>query len=301
MSTPGTLTLAASGTLGEVGAGQVAAGTLTGSAARLALFGAGPAAVNVATLGAFTVTNGSFDLTDEQALTISGPLSAATLSIAAPGRVTLAGGTITTGSPSSPTAPSSVIQVFGGPGGTATLVQTGTTQVLPLGGGTATLRLALPAGGGTLSLNDLEAGGADIVLATGTGGTATGTLHANNLLVVGQGGSASLSGTVQGQGGFAAAEVSRIGQFDVHYQFNGCPIEATSCSTPIPPPTPAPTPTPTPVNLLQQNMDGSLILPTKSRLRPALLTLDPFPLALGIVQDLDDPDFLLPNVSDRDY
>ncbi len=305
VSTPGTLTLAASGTLAEIGAGHVAAGTLTGSAARLASFGAGPAAANVATLGSFAVTNGSFDLTDEQALTINGPLSAATLSIAAPGRVTLAGGTITTGSPSSPTAPSSVIQVFGGPGGTAMLVQTGTTQVLPLGGGTATLRLSLPGNGGTLSLNDLEAGGADIVLATGTGGTATGTLHANNLLVVGQGGSASLSGTVQGQGGFPAAEISRIGQFDVRYQLNGCPIEAASClpltPTPTPTQTPAPTSTPTPVNLLQQDVDGSLILPTKSRLRPELLALDPFPLTLGVVQDLDDPDFLLPNVSDRDY
>lgn len=283
----GALDLESGGAVAESGAGAVAVGTLTGRAASASLTGPN----GVGTLGGFA-TGGAFALSDAQPLVVAGPLSAASIAVTAPGSITLAGGTIA--------APSSDFEVLAGPGGTGTLTQAGATTVLPPGGGIAALRLGLPAGGGALTLNDLQAGAADVVLATGTGGTASGTIDANTLLVIGQGGSASLSGTVQGQGGAAAAAVSRIGQFNVLYQLNGCPIEAASC-LPLAPPQPPSQPAEPVVNLQEVDLDGSLIEPMRDRVRPELLTLDPFPLILGVAQDLDDPEFLLPNISDRDY
>ncbi|MGH7086816.1 MAG: beta strand repeat-containing protein, partial [Acetobacteraceae bacterium] len=211
--------------------GHVQAGTLSGAASGLADF----ATAHVTTLGSFSVSGGSgqFALTDNAPLTITGPVSAAYLDIAAPGTLTLAGNIFTTGLPladqsgAAPALPGSVLQVLSG----GVFQQLGTSVIAPLGGGGATLRIQLPAEGGAANFTNLLAGGANLVLALGPG-AASGTLAAGGLLIIGTGGSANLLGSVAGIAGSAAARTARIlPSVNANYLFNGCVIQSTVCST----------------------------------------------------------------------
>ncbi len=211
--------------------GSLAAGTLSGAAAGLAQLGT----ADIATLGSFSVSGAAGDLAlrSTGALTISGPVSAAFLDIAAPGTLTLSGTIFTTGLPladqsgANPALPGSVLEVLSG----GVFQELGTSVIAPLGGGGATLRIQLPAAGGTASFANLQAGAVNLVLALGPG-TATGTMAPGGLLVIGTGGSADLFGSVGGITGTAAARVARIEpSISTSYLFNRCVIESAICST----------------------------------------------------------------------
>jgi len=282
----GTLNVSVAGRAQQTG-GTLNASTLTGLAGSGASIGANGYAV-IGQLGPFSVGNGSLAVVDAGPLTINGPLRSASIGIVATGQMTLAGGSLTTdGLPlaqqraAGPTQPGSFLQVRVDSAGNGRFIQSGTTSVLPLLGTTATLRIDLPAAGGTLSLNDLSAPTTDLVLSLGAG-SATGKLHAANLLVLGSGGRANLTGTVAGQNASGAAQASRIDpRFDGRYLLNNCAIQSFACAV-------------QPTFLAPQ----SLLAP-ESLLRPDILTLDV--LSLSVTRDRDDPTFLLPNISDRDY
>ncbi|HYZ61104.1 MAG TPA: hypothetical protein VE650_01520, partial [Acetobacteraceae bacterium] len=282
----GTLNFLTADSIAQTG-GFLAADTLSGSAAGTAQFGVeNPAAVG--TLGATSAS--SLTLVSQRPLVVTGPLAAATLDVSAPASLTLQGGTLLTNNAVLTVTPLE---------GAAALVQTGTTSVALVSGTTGALRLNLPANGGTLTLNDLQAGAMNLVLNLGSG-IATGNLVANNLQVIGAGGSASLFGTVAGQTGFAAAAASTISpQFDANYQLNLCAISSITCGvTPPLPPTPIVTFTPVPQiaslvpkSFLESTLGGVF--------KPYLFTADL--ITIGIVRDPSDPELLLPNISDRDY
>ena len=287
--TAGTFDVTASGQVAQ-GAGTLSTGRLTGSSGQSVSLGEGGVA-NVTELASFTA-GGNFVLQNAQPLTITGTLQAPQMSVSATGRLTLQGGTIATG-------PGSVLRVVGN---AAEFVQAGTTVVAPLAGTTATLRLELTASG-TMTLDNLQASSTDLTLSLGTG-RATGALQAGSLLVVGSGGSANLTGSVAGQGGFAAAERSRISpQFDTGYLLNNCAIQSVSCVV-------------RPVLPFSETALSSIIAPQRF-LRPQAQGLDaitspdsqrndasrlPFlTFDRSTTRDRDDPSLLLPNISDRDY
>ena len=287
--TAGTFDVTASGQVAQ-GADTLTTGRLTGSSGQGVSLGEGGVA-NVTELGSFTA-GGNFVLQNAQPLTITGTLEASQMSVSATGRLTLQGGAIATG-------PGSVLRVAGN---AAEFVQTGTTTVLSLAGTTATLRLEL-ATSGTMTLDNLQAASTDLTLSLGTG-RATGALQAGSLLVVGSGGSANLTGSVAGQGGFAAAERSRISpRFDTGYLLNNCAIQSVSCVV-------------RPVVPFSETALSSIIAPQRF-LRPQAQGLDaitspdsqrndasrlPFlTFDRSTNRDRDDPSLLLPNISDRDY
>ncbi len=224
-------------------AGTLTAGTLTGSAGTGAQFGTGtPDPAAITTLGSFTLSSGTFTLVDTVPLTLQGTFVAPYFQIDAPGQITLAGGTIQTagiplaqqsglaaGTPGSDFAVSAV----GTGSGSALFSQTGVTTITYLPETQTqvftrpTVRISV-AGNGGISLNDLYAPAADIVLAS-PAGALTGTLAVNNLLILGYTGSANLSGSVLGRGGQSAAAAAQIGQVNQNYLLNGCVIAAANC------------------------------------------------------------------------
>ncbi|MGH7119446.1 MAG: beta strand repeat-containing protein [Acetobacteraceae bacterium] len=210
--------------------GSLIAGTLSGAAAGLADFGT----EDVTMLGSFAVSGaaGELALTSTVPLTISGPVSAAFLDVAAPGTLTLSGTILTTGLPladqsgTNPALPGSVLQVLSG----GVFQELGTSVIAPLGAGDATVRIQLPGAGGLASFANLEAGATNLVLALGPG-QATGTMRVGGLLVIGTGGSANLFGSVDGISGLRAAGAARIEPaINTKYLFNGCVIQTTVCS-----------------------------------------------------------------------
>ncbi|MBV9734483.1 MAG: filamentous hemagglutinin N-terminal domain-containing protein [Acidisphaera sp.] len=294
-------------------AGTLAVGTLTGSAGTLAQFGPdapGPAAY-VGTLGAFSVTNvGTLALADAEPLVIAGPLSAANIAISAPGTVVLSGGSIATDglpvpqqSAAQPTRPGSYIAVLAGTGGTSQLLQTGTTTITPLDGTTDTVRLDVPASGGSITLDNLSAPTTNLVLAT-AGGAITGVVDVASLTVLGQTGSAALSGIVNGIGGTAAAPISAIAPgVNVAYTINGCVI-MTTCGAGLPVLPPIVTFTTTlPSTLIPGELLLTYLLGGQSEGATPLQVQTLFGGLITIVapRDYEDPDVLLPNISDRDY
>ena len=282
----GTLLVNSPGSLMQTG-GTVTATSLGGTVlGQLTLGTAGLA--NVGGIGNLTSSTG-ITLVDGGKLQLAGTLAAPNLAITATGQLTLAGGAIyTNGLPASqqlgaaPSLPGSYLQVLPGADGTATLQQTGSTTVSPFSGASAALRFDLPGTGGTLTYNALNAPSTDVVLNLGNG-TATGSLTAQSLTVLGAGGSAAFTGQVADRTGFDAAEVSRISpQVSQIYTLNNCAIGASSCSA-------------------QDAVISSLAasLQASSVIRPDILTLDV--LDLSVTRDRDDPTLLLPNISDRDY
>ena len=227
-------------------AGALAVGTLQGSADRLDIGNQAPATLT--TLGAFTAAT-SLSVTDAAGLVVTGPLSAPSLSVSAVGTLTLAGGTIqTTGQVTTPGQASAAI---GAPGadftvspdgnGRADFIQTGTTVVTSLSGGSNDLRVDLPAAGGTATLSDLRAASSNLILSLGSG-SAAGALDAGQLVLLGAGGQATLNGQVAGLGGEAAAQTAQLRPAsDARYTLNGCAIGVGCTTTPGTPPSTTPT------------------------------------------------------------
>ena len=228
-----TLDLDTTGTIGQGGGAPLAVDSLTGQAGAMTLDQANA----VGTLGAFAVTGG-LSLTDAGPLVAAGPLSAADVTLVATGSLTLAGD-IALPSYGGPTV---LLQVGPDTAGQARFVQTGVAGVggaVPNGG---TVTIGLPSTGGSASLADLLLPGMRLVLSLGDG-TAGGTLSAGGLLVLGQGGSATLFGSVAGDGTPTAALISQIQpQVDPAYTMNGCVIGAAVCVASQPPPSPSPSP-----------------------------------------------------------
>ena len=298
------LDLAVSGSVVQ-GSGTVNAGTLAGSAGD-ASFGTGGTA-NVGTLGDFS-SGSTLTLVDAGPLVMRGALSAPYLAISAAGAITLSGGSIaTSGLPPAaesgrlPASPGSFLDVVADASGNARFVQLGTTEVTPDGTAPSTLRIGLPASGGTLSLADLVAPRTTIVLDPGSG-AATGTIDAGGLLVLDEGGSADLSGSVASIGGANAAGIAQIMPSpDLVYLLNGCEI-AGAC---------VPTDSylafqPVAFSLLRPDIEAeSLVESTietrrrRGAAKTPLLTFEVLDLAVG--REGDDATLQLPNISDRDY
>ncbi len=277
---------------GSISAGDtLTVGTLSGTAGQGVQF-SGSGADRVGTLG--NVNASTINLVDAQDLTVAGTLVAGTVNLSATASLTLQTGSIISGNVS--------LGVTPGSGGGAQLVQAGETIIAPAAvGGTGMLSLSLPSTNGTLSLNSLVAPSLDVTLNLGSG-TATGTLIAGALQVNGSGGAASLAGQVAGQTGGQAATISTISPaISAAYQLNGCTI-ATSCTVQVVPPPPS-TPTTTPPEKLlyisslapkafYESTLGDIFVPN-------FFVTDL--ITIGVARDPNDPDLILPNISDRDY
>ena len=331
----GTATLASSGTIGFTGplavtaldvvaggsviqsAGTITAQTLAGSAVGSAIFGPdapGPVA-NIGTLAAFSVTGanggtGTLSVASAQALEVDGPVSAAALALSAPGTLSFAGGTISTSL--------GTFSVGAGSNGLL-LLQTGTTTFGSVAGGSATpsLLFELP-GDGQMQFANLVAPTSSVALDTGSG-IAAGTVNVGALLVLGSGGSATLTGTVTGQAGPNAAVLAGIlPAVNTNYTLNGCVIAAANCGMIIQPVQPSQPNPPAPDLGSETQVIESVILPPNALLAPILDAADSvagqagarsafrIPFLTGLLsfvfsRDVDDPDLVLPNISDRDY
>ncbi len=261
-----------SGGIGQTG-GSLDTGNLNGSSAGGIDIGQSGAAT-IGAIGNLSAANGIV-LTDTSALQLNGTVAAPTLNLTSTGALILNGGAILTDGPS-------VLRITTGPGGTATLSQTGTTTIAPFSGGRTILAIDLPSSGGSIRLNRLDAPSADLTFSLGSG-TASGVLFANNLDVIGSGGSVRLTGAVQSRTDTVAAQLSRISpQVSELYTFNGCDIAASACTG---------------------NIGAGTLTFTEaaiaSLLRPDILSLDQ--LDLSVTRDRDDPTLLLPNISNQDY
>jgi hypothetical protein len=128
----------------------------------------------------------------------------------------------------------------------------------------------LPDSGGLTTFGDLVAPNTTLILASGAG-RAVGTLDVGGLVVLGNGGGTDLNGVVNGLGGDAAAHLSTIEPLqNANYRLNSCPLHSINCvllSVQAPP-----------VNSPLTNLS-----------------------IVGVPDQQDDPDLLLPNISDKDY
>ena len=257
--------------------GTLSAGTLNASGLNSVQLG-GTGTALIGTLGSVSLagSGSTLSLANAQPLTVAGPLTAQTISVSAPGLLTLQGGQISGGA--------ATLSVTGSG---AQLRQTGVTSVA-----SGALALDLPGSGGAVTLTDLTAGNSAVTLNLGSG-SASGSLTAGSLAVNGSGGSATLTGTVAGQVGGSAATISTIAPaVSAAYTFNGCVI-ATACTTVAPPVTLELLAIP---QLFPKSFATSLL---GNVLQPNLFTIDL--ITVGIARDPTDPELVLPNISDRDY
>ena len=224
---------ATNGTITENG--TLRAGTLSGSATGAAtLSGASLFSNQIATLGDFSAS--SLTLNDATPLTITGPVTADYLNVTATGQLVLAGDIATVGAPlaqqsgSTPAVIGSTLQVVASAlnqGAGAQFMQTGTVTLSDPPA--TTLRVQLPASGGTATFANLVGTGANLVLALGSG-SATGAMQVGGLLVIGQSGGATLTGSVAGVTTAAAAALGQITPAtNPSYTFNGCTIGLAAC------------------------------------------------------------------------
>ncbi len=324
----GTITLSATGpgATGTIDAsGTLIAGTLIGNATGTATL---TGANQVTNLGGFSAAGLTF--IDTVPLTIDGNISAPSIQIGAPGLLTVANGvTVTTGfeqldqvqaSQAPPDSDGSTGLNLAILNGAGSIVLGSGVSMQPTSGAGETVRLALT-GGGSVQFNDFNAPNADLLLHVGSG-SASGSLNVANLSAFYQSGNAgpiNLTGSVGGQSGGVAASVSRIGQEPTApaafaattnasyvpgptFQVNQCPISLANCGL-ITPVAPATLPVLTPV--LRQVATSLLVLPVAGPLAALDATSTERLLQLGLsiaVADsqLDDPDLLLPYISDRD-
>ncbi|MGH7044723.1 MAG: beta strand repeat-containing protein, partial [Acetobacteraceae bacterium] len=237
--------------------------------------------------GIATYTAGStLDVTDGEALTLSGIISAPTMVFSAtPNQITIANGTtLVTGGYARPTGPVGSFTFPTGPASPGAYF----SDFQQLGSVTVTS----PSGGPTIMRIDAYDGGSISLAATGgLFGTSTWLildLHASGALGLASGnvfvrwldviippgttgGGADLGGTVNGIGGQAAAGAADISpQSDPRYRFNSCAIASVNC----------------------------VVLPIE--VLPLANPLEEFSIGSMLDSDEDD-DLFLPLVSRRDY
>ena len=311
----GANTLALSSTGDITGAGQITAGLLTATSTnptgQVSLTNPANA---VAALGA--VSADALTFIDGVPLTLDGNITATDIQIGAAQLLTVANGiTITTGFdplaqvPASQAPPDSNgstglnLAILNGAG---TIVLGPNVTMQPTSGTGETVRLALT-GGGLVQFNAFNAPNADVLLHVGSG-SASGSLNVASLSAFYQTGflgPINLIGSVGGQGGSAAASAGRIGQeptappaFSAStnvtplpgptFQLNNCTITAPNCTFSAP--------AALSTQLLVLSVSPLALISDSSTLR-----LPPLRLALAVADsELDDPDLLLPYISDRD-
>ncbi|MGH7085686.1 MAG: beta strand repeat-containing protein, partial [Acetobacteraceae bacterium] len=229
----GTLSITAGGSITEP-TGTVTAALLEGSAQGLVQLGpdAPAGSASITTLGPFSVSTGTFTLTNSIPLSITGPFSANDFAITAPGNITVTNASITTvGLPAGqqsgmlPARPGSYFDVTGTGG---RFLELGRTTI-NADGGPATVRIQLDPAGGLISFADLVAPTTTLILDTGAG-TAIGTIDIAALMVLGNLGSATLSGTVANLSGAVASAKATISPFQsAHYRLNACALMSVNC------------------------------------------------------------------------
>ena len=288
-----TLALDTTGAITQATGATIAVGSLIGTAGTMTLDQANA----IGTLGSFSAS-GSLALNDADPLTVAGPLSAANVSLSSVGTMVLAGGIALPGSG----GPNVLLRVAPDAAGQARFVQTGAAAIGGASPNGGTVTIGLPASGGSANLSNLLAPGMRLVLSLGSG-TASGTLAAGGLLVQGQGGSATLFGSVAGNKTPGAALISQIvPQVDPAYTLNGCVIGAASCAV-TPPPLPLPLPPPLPNALTASFGNLQQVLPGRVPPVPQLPALAVLMLGIPPVppDQLTDPDVVPPNISTVDY
>ena len=327
----GTVNLNAGGGITQAAGAGITAAVLTGSANGMATL---TGTNRVASLGAFTASGAGAGLTlyDNVPLTLTGDIAAPSIQIGATGSLTVASGvTITTGFQPLPATPTTQpppdsngstglnLAILNGPG----TIDLGPNLTIrgTSGAPRQTVRLALT-DGGVIRFGNLNAPGADLLLHVGSGvaSSASGTtINVYSLSVfyqTGHTGPVNLAGTVGGQSGRNAASLSRIAQSptapaafapttdatsapDPRFQVNQCVIDAAICTTT----TATSLTTLSTLSLVPQaqvdamsgqdsasNEDSS----SSSGLHQVRL------LVFMPGEGLDDPDLLLPFISDRD-
>jgi len=243
----------------------------------------------IGTLSSANLADGTFTITNDQALTIAGPVTANLIKITAAGSLKVSDGVkiVTNGEDRAQqgmafklnddavakvdtTKLGSFLAVTSVGGAKAT-IDTGSFTVTPFSVSKATINLVLPdKQAGTITIGKLDGKTTDLILITRAGGIATGTVDVSGLLVLGSGGKIDLFGTVGGLGGQAAANKANIAPLpSADYRFNACPITSINC----------------------------VLLPVQT------VPLSPL-RDVPIIRDRptqDDADVQLPNVSDEDY
>lgn len=268
--TAGTLQLGVA-SVGQSG-GALQAGVLRGRSGGAMAFGSANGTASIAAIENLSAS--SLTVNNSVPLLIRGTLRVPQLTLRA-SSLTLQDGVIGTDSAAFEAA---------APG---SLRQTGTTTIAPASRPAA--QLSMTVHGGLIALDNLVGPSTNLALATNSG-RANGTLNVAALNVADQGGGASLQGAVAGRSGFDAAYVATITAFDPAYTLNGCAIAAVSC---------VPSVVPATVRLVFPSTIRPDIILVESLLRADLFTADL--VTLDLARSPSDPDFALPNVSDRDY
>lgn len=285
ISIPGTVlggnsvNLVTNGSISEIGA--LITNVLTGDAVGDVTLTGNTTSNQVGELGRFS-SSGTFTLTDNVGLLITGPLSAPKIVITdANSPVTLADGAIiiTSGTARPPGAianadlPTAATSGFGAFLAVQSFTQVGTSTIE---GNPSILRIDVTGPGNiTFSQNTdtgLMANGTWLILGLQTG-QATGSTFVQNLDVIQTGGSGStqLSGTVGGFSGPAAAGAAGIQPGPgSNFRFNSCPIASVNCV-----------------------LVSALALPTANPLNDINVG--------SLYNPNDQDDLLLPIVSDQDY
>ncbi len=227
-------------------AGSLNAGTLTGTAGQLAEFGA---TTDIGTLGSFLMGGGTFMLTNDAPLTLTGPLVANVASITAVGALTLEGsadgGLFLSGSTLNSTATkprTGVDSVLTVTGNDPSIIQSGTFYIDSGPNEAAYLGNASPLAGlfinlansGTIALaaapGILSAPNTDLVLAAGAAGLITGNVDVLHLEVL-SARSVEMTGFIANITGPTAAGNGSAFPFpQPGYRFNACPIGSVNCT-----------------------------------------------------------------------
>jgi hypothetical protein len=318
--------LISAGAISQTG-GSLVARALTGSAGSSS--GVTLTSDNVISFfGPFTATSGAIELMDSIPLTINGALTARLIFITATGSISLASDITTGGLASLTTVPTDPLASLGGalffvaPDLNGNSSFTASTSVSSLSDTGTLLFVSMPPQVGNVGLTNLNAPDTELLLNLGSG-NASGQVNVGSLFVLGAGGQVNFTNsTVQGLTGSAAALVAQsFPAANSAYLINGCEI-GVGCGSIIGPPQRPPeslSPLLSPEllaqgvsvstgisNIVSSLVDDASIAPFQSSQETnprGVPVLNPMrDLFSGPLRDRqDDPDLLLPNVSEKDY
>jgi hypothetical protein len=280
-------------------AGSVTSALLTGSAGTSAVL---TGSNTISSFGPFSVSFGTINLVNSLPLTINGPLSANRIAISATDSISL-------------TSALSTGAVTNGGGASFTLMPAANgnssfqaaTDILPMNGSSASLTVTMPSKGGNIDFTNLDGPSTDIVLNLG-GGSAAGKIDVGNLTVNGSGGTVTFTGsTVQGFSGSAAAAAAQSNPpNNPAYLVNGCEIGVGCVTTLLSGLAAGVTVSSGIGKIVDALIDDATTAAFQDSQQDSLRGL-PFlnpmrDLAGGPLRDRqNDPDLLLPNVSEKDY
>lgn len=228
-------------------------GTLNGAVQLDSVAGNSNPGNQIGAIGQFLMLNQPFSLVDNQALTVIGPIAAKAVSLTAQGLLTLdgvaGGGLYISGVYETPPGetvapkPTSLDTVLTIDGPAPQLVQTGTftidgpplagTNIYPNSDNTVFVLFDPSKSnvGSNATFQALQALSTELILEL-NGGTSSGQVFLNRLVVVGNaGGRINFIGTLGGVAGTGAARNGTVVPFpSSKYQFNACPIGSVDCT-----------------------------------------------------------------------